>query len=88
MKLTRIVAVALAALLVSTGAAVAQPANASDGDQGPPSDLPDPVPDFVGDVLGSVTDFVNGEIAEPLGDTVSDLTPGGDGDAAENASNA
>jgi len=87
MKLTRIVAVALAALLVSVGAAAAQPADAADGDQGPPSDLPDPVPDFVGDVLGSINDFLNDEIATPLGDTISDLTPGGE-ESAENASDA
>lgn len=41
-------------------------------EQGPPSDLPEPVPDFVGDILASVDDFVAGA-ADELGKVISDI---------------
>lgn len=48
---------------------------------GPPTDLPGPVPEFVGDILGAVGSAM-GDAAEGLGETISNLTPGG---GAENA---
>lgn len=59
---------------------------------GPPSDLPAQVPDFVSDILDAVR---NSAGDGGLGETISDLVPGGDaagsgadnGAGAENASN-
>lgn len=91
MRLTHVGIVAVLALLVGAGTAVAAPGSApndvgpsSDAgpsdDAGPPSSLPEPVPDFVGDVLGSVTDFLSGSV-DHLGEVVRSITPGGSGDA-------
>ncbi len=44
-------------------------------DDGPPSDLPDPVPDFVGDLLGAIDDFLSG-LSDAIGTT--EVVPGGD----------
>jgi len=48
---------------------------------GPPSDLPAQVPDFVGDILETVR---NAAGESGLGETISELTPGGS-DAAQGA---
>lgn len=48
---------------------------------GPPGGLPDPVPDFVGDILGAIGSAV-GDVVNGLGERVSDLTPGGEGESA------
>ena len=77
----RIVLAVLAASVLLAGAAgavAAQPEDAGEsGDAGPPDDLPGPVPDFVSDIHGAISDFLSGSI-DALGETVSDLTPGGD----------
>ena len=81
MKLGTIVAVGLAALVVSTGAAVALPANAPDdagpdGDvsaaQGPLGDLPEPVPDFVSGIHDTISSFLKGGLDGTLGPAVSE----------------
>lgn len=72
----RTVVMVLAALVWTSGLAVAAPGAAGD-DPGPPDGLPDPVPDFVGDVLGAIGDFL-GDPVGSLGDVVSGLTPAGD----------
>lgn len=83
MKLTRIVAAALAVLLVGTAGAVAAPGNAPEDagpsaqDGGPPVDMPEPVPDFVESIHEQIWAFLNGSI-ENLGEAVSGVTPGGD----------
>lgn len=86
MNLKTLTAVALAALVVGTGAAAAAPGQAPDdaGQQGPPSDLPGPVPDFVESIHGTIMDHINGTVSG-LGEAVSDLTPGGDGDGASSS---
>lgn len=59
---------------------------------GPPSDLPSQVPDFVSSILDAVRNFTGG-----LGETISEITPGGNetaggldnatsGDAADTSS--
>lgn len=91
MKLAHVAVVAVLALSVGTGTAVAAPGSApndagqsdeagSSDDAGPPSSLPEPVPDFVTDVLGSVTDFLSGGV-DQLGEVVRSITPGGSSDA-------
>lgn len=88
MNLRTIVAVGLAALLVSTGMAVAAPGNApddagpSDDSAGPPDDLPGPVPDFVSDIHDAIQQFLDGGI-DSLGETVSDITPGNESDGGD-----
>lgn len=87
MNFKSVLTFAIVALVLSAGAAAAQPAASSDDAsnderQGPPAELPGPVPDFVGDIL----DFVNQKIAgilsgEELGEALSDLL-GGDGGSA------
>lgn len=91
MKLTHVAVVAILALLVGAGTAVAAPGSAPNeagqsgeagpsDDAGPPSSLPEPVPEFVTDVLGSVTDFLSGSV-DHLGEVVGGITPGGANDA-------
>ncbi|SEH46631.1 hypothetical protein SAMN05192561_102182 [Halopenitus malekzadehii] len=51
---------------------------------GPPADLPGAVPDFVGEIHDAIRSFGGGEGG--LGETISELTPGGEsGAGAENA---
>ena len=57
--------------------AAADEENAS---QGPPADLPAQVPDFVSDVHDAIRNHEGGADADPLGDLVSSLTPGDDGE--------
>lgn len=60
-------------------------ADAANGSQGPPVDLPEQVPDFVSDVHEVIGNHVDGAIegAQSLGETISAMTPGSD--AAGNA---
>ena len=54
---------------------------------GPPADLPGAVPDFVGDIHEAIRSFGGGEGG--LGETISELTPGGEGGAgADGAADA
>jgi hypothetical protein len=45
---------------------------------GPPGGLPAPVPDFVGNILGEIGSALG---MDGLGETISGLTPGGEGSA-------
>lgn len=84
MKRTTITAVLVALALIATGAGAAagagQNADAqTDGQAGPPSDLPGPVPDFVGDIHDLVTDHIEGLLpGSELGDGVSENASGND----------
>jgi hypothetical protein len=64
-------------------------ADAANGSQGPPVDLPAQVPDFVGDIHETVGSHVGGAVdsAESLGEKISSLTPGDEADA-ENGTDA
>jgi hypothetical protein len=95
MNFRHIIAALLALLVLGAGAAAATPGQApddvpaddQDGDTGPsvdvnvgpPGGLPDVVPDFVGDIHDESGGFLNGSI-ESLGEAVSSVTPGGDGE--------
>ncbi|WP_280536548.1 hypothetical protein [Halopenitus sp. POP-27] len=46
---------------------------------GPPADLPGAVPDFVGEIHDAIRSFGGGEGG--IGETISELTPGGEGGA-------
>lgn len=87
MNFKSVLTLAIVALVLSAGAAAAQPTASphdasNDEHNGPPAELPGPVPDFVGDIL----DFVNQKIAgglsgAELGEALSGLL-GGDGGSA------
>ena len=66
----------------------ADAADAANGSQGPPVDLPEQVPDFVGDVHETIGDHVSGAVdgTQSLGEKISVLTP--DDAADETASDA
>jgi len=49
---------------------------AGDADRGPPADFPSQVPDFVGDIHDRIGQFLDGDLAGPLGERLSELTPG------------
>ncbi|MFB6092282.1 MAG: hypothetical protein ABEK02_04635 [Haloquadratum sp.] len=78
--------VAVAALVVATGAVAAapsagstpieQPAQGDAGEMGPPTDLPSPVPDFVSDIHDLVGQFLDGAL-DALGPNVSDAAGNG-----------
>ncbi|WP_096389409.1 hypothetical protein [Halopenitus persicus] len=54
---------------------------------GPPADLPGAVPDFVGEIHDAIRSFGGGEGG--LGETISELTPGGEsGAGADGAADA
>ena len=78
-----VAAVAVLALLVGAGTAVAAPGNGNAPDDagpdsaGPPTDIPGPVPEFVGEIHRTIGEFLDGSI-DSLGSAVSDLTPGGE----------
>jgi hypothetical protein len=86
MTRTKLLAVALAVLLVAAGTAAAAPGNApadrtdsaDDGDAGPPADLPAPVPDGVAAIHDLILSFIGGDLDGSLGNAVSDATPAGD----------
>lgn len=87
MRLRTIVAVGLAALLVTTGTVAALPGNASADagpgdtksvDDGPPATLPGPVPAFLSDIHDAIDRFLGGGLVAPLGETVGE-TASGDG---------
>lgn len=85
--LTRLAAVALAALalLATAGASAAAPAEApADSDRGadvgPPADLPDPVPDFVAGIHDLVGELLDGALGPSVSDAAStDAAAGGEG---------
>lgn len=84
MTLERCVAVTLVVVIASTGVGAAVPGTVpatADG-TGPPDDLPGPVPSFVEDIIGAIGNFLVEDLAGTLGETVSGLTPGGDGNAS------
>jgi hypothetical protein len=56
---------------------------AQEADRGPPADLPSQVPDFVGDLHDTIGQFLDGDLGGPLGEAISDLTPGDDSDTDE-----
>ncbi|WP_459191853.1 hypothetical protein [Halosimplex sp. J119] len=60
-------------------------ADAANGSQGPPVDMPAQVPDFVSDVHGIIGSHVGGAVdgAQSLGEQISDVTPDGDDAANE-----
>ncbi|WP_436931064.1 hypothetical protein [Halosimplex halobium] len=64
-------------------------ADAANGSQGPPVDLPAQVPDFVSDIHETVGSAGGGAVdgAQSLGERISDLTPN-DGADAENGTDA
>lgn len=88
-RLPPLVAIALATLVVATGAVAALPADAAgngldaqnhardDDAGGPPVDMPENVPDHVSEIHSSILDFLSGAI-DGLGEAVSDVTPGND----------
>lgn len=62
-------------------------ARADDAERrGPPADLPDQVPDFVGEVHDLIGQKLAGDLTGSLGEQISAVTPGDDGD--ENATDA
>ncbi|MFC7194916.1 hypothetical protein ACFQL4_10075 [Halosimplex aquaticum] len=67
----------------------ADAADAANGSQGPPVDLPAQVPDFVSDVHEAIGNHVGGAVdgAQSLGEKISALTPD-DADANETAPDA
>ncbi len=86
MKRTTITTVLVALALIATGAGAAAAAGQNadaqtqtDGQAGPPSDLPGSVPDFVGDIHDLVTDHIEGLLpGSELGDGVSENASGND----------
>lgn len=50
------------------------------GQAGPPVDMPDPVPDFVVEIHSTIGDYLEGGL-DSLGDAVSSITPGDDGES-------
>ena len=70
----------------------ADAADAANGSQGPPVDLPEQVPDFVGDVHKTIGDHVSGAVdgTQSLGEKLSALTTddAADKNANETASDA
>ncbi|MFB6173522.1 MAG: hypothetical protein ABEI39_02675 [Halobacteriales archaeon] len=58
-------------------------ADAAEGSQGPPVDMPEQVPDFVNDVHETIGTHIDGTIdgAQSLGERISALTPGDEADA-------
>lgn len=90
MNLRTILAIGIAALIVTTGAAAALPGNApaeagpeetrtsADGDAGPPGDLPGPVPGFVSEIHDAINGFLNGSLDGSLGEAVSDIASDAD----------
>jgi hypothetical protein len=87
MNLKTVLTLAIVALVLSAGAAAAQPAASpddapNDERDGPPAELPGPVPDFVGDILDLVNQKLAGGLSgAELGEALSGLL-GGDGGSA------
>jgi len=53
-----------------------RPGSAADtSERGPPVDLPSQVPDFVGELHQAIGQFLDGDLAGSLGETLSGLTP-------------
>jgi hypothetical protein len=94
MNRTKPVAIALAVLVVATGAAMPGSTVAADsggsedasgpaggdaaGQAGPPSDLPGPVPNFVSEIHSLLSQFIDGTV-DDLGSAVSDVAGGDTG---------